>query len=149
MPENKSRKAKFLHKLRAQEDPTAEADVDSSTEPNRPIIELDDRTVGPEAEINRLKAKMITVMEEIRQLRNDNVKLATDHDKLKSEFRELKLVLARLEVKELRAVERVNSWMRSFKMLQEMVGKNNGNQKKAIGLATDSHSHEHKYAAGE
>ena len=127
MGDTKSRKAKIVANLRAQPD---EADVDSSTELDRAIIELDDRSVGPEAEINRLKSKVITVMEEISQLRNQNLKLAMDHDKLKTEFRELKLVLAKLEVKELRAMERVNSWMRSFKMLQEMVGKNDDDQNK-------------------
>ena len=100
MPDTKNRKAKFLHKLHAQEEPAAKSDVDSSTEPNPPIIELDDRSVGPEAEINRLKSKLITVTEEISQLRNENLKFALDHDKLKSEFRELKLVLARFEVRE-------------------------------------------------
>jgi hypothetical protein len=130
MPDTKNRKAKLLHKLHAQEDPTAKADVDSSTEPNPPIIELDDRSVGSEAEINRLKSKLITVMEEINQLRNENLKFSMDHEKLKSEFRELKLVLARFEVRELRAVERVNSWMRSFNLLREMVGSSNDRKKK-------------------
>ena len=130
MPEAMSRKAKLFHSMQAQENPAAGADVDSSNAPRRPIIELDDRTAGPEAEINRLKAKMITVREEIGQLRNENDKLATDHEKLKLEFRELKLVLAKLEVKELRAVERVNSWMSSIRILQEMIGKGDNNQEK-------------------
>ena len=130
MPDTKNRKAKLLHKLHVQEDPTAKADVDSSTEPNPPIIELDDRSVGPEAEINRLKSKLIIVTEEISQLRNENLKFAMDHEKLKSDFRELKLVLARFEVKELRAVERVTSWMRSLNLLREMIGKTDDSKKK-------------------
>ena len=130
MADTKNRKAKVLHKLHAQEDPAAKADVDSSTDPNPPIIELDDRSVGPEAEINRLKSKLTTVTEEISQLRNENLKFAMDHEKLKSDFRELKLMLARFEVKELRAVERVTSWMRSFNLLWDMVGRNNDSKKK-------------------
>ena len=82
MPDTKNRKVKFLHKLHAQEEPAAKSDVDSSTEPNPPIIELDDRSVGPEAEINRLKSKLITVTEDISQLRNDNLKFAMDHERV-------------------------------------------------------------------
>ena len=127
MPDTKNRKAKFLHKLHAQEEPT-KLGVDS--EPTPPIIELDDRSVGPDAEINRLKSKLINVMEDIGQLRNENLKFAMDHEKLKSDFRELKLVLARFEVKELRAVERVTSWMRSLNLLREMIGKTDASKKK-------------------
>jgi hypothetical protein len=129
MPDTENRKAKFLHKLHAQEEPTAKSGVDS-TEPTPPIIELEDRSVGPEAEINRLKSKLITVTEEISQLRNENLKFAMDHEKLKSDFRELKLVLARFEVKELRAVERVTSWMRSLNLLREVIGKTDDSKKK-------------------
>jgi predicted nuclease with TOPRIM domain len=117
MPENKNRIANALHILRRAQDDTAESADNAPDDSNRGIIELDDRTVGPEAEINRLKAKLLTVSEEISQLRHENAKLESEHRNLKAEFREFKLVLAKLEIKELRAVERVGSWMRSLRML--------------------------------
>lgn len=117
MPEDKNRKANALHILRRAQDDAAESVENAPGDSNRLFIELDDRTVGPEAEINRLKSKLLTVSEEISQLRHENVKLESEHQNLKAEFREFKLVLAKLEIKELRAVERVSSWMRSLRML--------------------------------
>ena len=67
----------------------------------RGVIQLDDRTVGPEVEINRLKSKLIIVLDEISQLRKEHVKLVSDQQKLKSELTELKLALAAIEANEL------------------------------------------------
>ena len=53
-------------------------------------------------EINRLKSKLITVLEEISQLRKEHVKLVSDQQKLKSDLTELKLALAAIEANELR-----------------------------------------------
>lgn len=94
MPETKSRKASALHMLRRSLDDASESVENTPADSNRLIIELDDRTVGPEAEINRLKSKMIALSEEISQLRIENVKLVSEHQKLKAEFREFKLILA-------------------------------------------------------
>lgn len=116
MPEDKNRKANALHILRRAQDDAAESVENAPGDSNRLFIELDDRTVGPGAEINRLKSKLLTVSEEISQLRHENVKLESEYQNLKAEFREFKLVLAKLEIKELRAVERVSSWMRSLRM---------------------------------
>ena len=104
MAEIKDRKANLLRKLRQQPDSPVEADEDSPADLKRQTIELGDLTSGPEAEINRLKSSMITMSEEIGQIRSENVRLASDYQKLTTELREIKLVLARVHAKELRAI---------------------------------------------
>ena len=65
----------------------------------RPVIQLDDRTVGPAVEINRLESKLFMVLEEMSQLRKEHAKLVSDQQKLKAEFTELKLALAAIAAK--------------------------------------------------
>ena len=65
----------------------------------RPVIQLDDLTVGPAVEINRLESKLITALEEMSQLRKEHVELVSDQQKLKLEFTELKLALAAIAAK--------------------------------------------------
>ena len=65
----------------------------------RRVIQLDDRTAGPEVEIHRLESKLITALEEMSQLRKQHVKLVSDQQKLKAEFTELKLALTAIEAK--------------------------------------------------
>jgi regulator of replication initiation timing len=47
---------------------------------------------------------------EIGSLRNEN-------QRLKAELREIKLVLSKIQIDELRKFEKVNSWLRSFKKM--------------------------------
>jgi hypothetical protein len=51
-----------------------------------------------------------TMSAAIDQIRNEHVRLASDCQKLTTELREIKLVLAKVHAKELRAVERRQSW---------------------------------------
>jgi len=76
----------------------------NGSNPQRPdstrrVIQLDDRTVGPQVEIHRFESKLITALEEISQLRKQHAKLVFDQQKLKSEFTEIKLALAAIEAK--------------------------------------------------
>ena len=87
----------------------------SSAAPSQPVpaagqnvIVLHDLTSGPEAEVGRLKSRMVELNAEIGSLRNEN-------QSLKAEMRELKLVLSKVQLSELRGLEKVNSWLRSLK----------------------------------
>jgi len=104
MGETKDRKANLLRILRQQLQ-SPEADDGSLGESKRRVIELGDLTTGPESEIDRVKLRMIALSAEIGELRSENVRLASDYQKLTTELREIKLVLARAHAKELRAVE--------------------------------------------
>ncbi|MGH7887251.1 MAG: hypothetical protein ACREPG_05260 [Candidatus Binatia bacterium] len=120
MPLTKEPNASLRDKLRQQPDSPVEANEDAPADSARPVIELADQTSGPEAEINRLKSRMITLSAEIGQIRSENFRLASDYQKLTTELREIKLVLAKVHAKELRASERPSSWSRSLKMLRGM-----------------------------
>ena len=120
MPLTEEQKANLRDKLRQQPDSPVEANEDAPADSALPAIELGDLTSGPEAEINRLKSSMVTLSAEIGQIRSENVRLASDYQKLTTELREIKLVLAKVHAKELRAIERRSSWSRSLKMLQGM-----------------------------
>ena len=65
---------------------------------------------GPEAEISRLKTRVIELTVETGNLRNEN-------QSLKAELREIKLVLSKVQLDELRGFEKVNSWLRSLKLV--------------------------------
>jgi AICAR transformylase/IMP cyclohydrolase PurH len=99
---NKSPNDSDSHSGRQQQQDASESAAMARDDSLRRVIQLDDRTVGPEVEINRLKSKLITVLEEISQLRKEHVKLVSDQQKLKSELTELKLALAAIEANELR-----------------------------------------------
>ena len=99
---NKNPNDSDWHSGRQQQQDASESAAMTRDDSLRGVIQLDDRTVGPEVEINRLKSKLITVLEEISQLRKEHVKLVSDQQKLKSELTELKLALAAIEANELR-----------------------------------------------
>ena len=99
---NKSANDSDSHSGRQQQQDASESAAMTRDDSLHGVIQLDDRTVGPEVEINRLKSKLITVLEEISQLRKEHVKLVSDQQKLKSELTELKLALAAIEANELR-----------------------------------------------
>ena len=99
---NKSPNDSDSHSGRQQQQDASESAAMARDDSLRRVIQLDDRTVGPEVEINRLKSKLIIVLDEISQLRKEHVKLVSDQQKLKSELTELKLALAAIEANELR-----------------------------------------------
>ena len=86
---------------------TTKSQPDSST--GHSVIVLHDLTPGPEAEISRLKTRVIELTVETGNLRNEN-------QSLKAELREIKLVLSKVQLDELRGFEKVNSWLRSLKL---------------------------------
>ena len=109
------RKAQTEEKLRHRADSISQAKGDPTMV--SPVIALHDLRTGPEAEIQRLGARVADLTEEIGGLRHENQKLVLDNQNLRSELLEIKLVLSRLQIDELRGLEKVNSWLRSFKML--------------------------------
>jgi len=74
------------------------------------VIVLHDLTTGPEEETSRLGTRVSELTAEIGSLRNEN-------QRLKAELREIKLVLSKIQIDELRKFEKVNSWLRSFKKM--------------------------------
>ena len=107
-----------------QPDSKLEAGAGSPTDLKPSVIELGDLTSGPETEINRLKSGMSAMSAELGSIREANVKLVSDYLKLATEFREIKLVLAKVHAKELRAVEGRSSWLESLNDLQGIFKKN-------------------------
>ena len=99
MPIINDQKAELRVKSRQQPESQVDADEETPHDSSRPVIELADLTTGPEAEVNRLKASMITLSAEIGQIRNVHVQLASDYQTLTSELREIKLVLAKVQAK--------------------------------------------------
>ena len=87
MPLTKEQKADLRDELRQQPNCSVEANEDAPADLKRQTIELGDLTSGPEAEINRLKSSMITMSAEIGQIRSENVRLASDYQKLTTELR--------------------------------------------------------------
>jgi len=74
------------------------------------VIVLQDLTTGTEAEVGRLKTQVSELAAEIGSLRHEN-------QSLKAELREIKLVLSKVQLNELRGLEKANSWLRSLKMV--------------------------------
>jgi hypothetical protein len=109
--------------LHHQAESKVESAVVSSVDLKHSVIELADLTSNPEAEISKLKSTMSAMAAEIGHIRGENVKLIADYQKLTTEFREIKLVLAKVHAKELRAVEGRSSWLESLD-LQGMFKKN-------------------------
>jgi hypothetical protein len=110
MPTIKDKKSILQDKLRRPSDLAAETNEDSPPDANRTVIELGDLSSGTEAELDRLRSTVSTMSAAIDQIRNEHVRLASDCQKLTTELREIKLVLAKVHAKELRAVERRQSW---------------------------------------
>ena len=104
------RKAKQEEKLRPQAGSQAMTKVDVAAKPV--IIALHDLRTGPEAEIHRLEVRVATLVEEIGHLRGENQKLTAANEKLDSDLREIRLLLSKVQIDELRGLERVNPWLR-------------------------------------
>jgi hypothetical protein len=139
MPIINDQKADLIGKSRQPADGQAEADEETAAEASGRAIELADLTTGPEAEVNRLKSSMIALSAEISQIRSEHVGLVSDYQRLTGELRDIKLVLAKVHAKELRAIERSNSWMQSLRLLREMFRKS-PNRGKNSGPETGYHS---------
>jgi hypothetical protein len=103
MLETKVKNGEELLKLSAAGSPADAA-------PGKAAIVLHDLTTEPEEETNRLGTRMSELTAEIGSLRNEN-------QRLKAELREVKLVLSKIQIEELRKFEKVNSWLRSFKKM--------------------------------
>lgn len=74
------------------------------------VIVLQDHTAGPAEETSRLQTRVTELSAENGTLRNEN-------QRLKAELREVKLVLSKVQIDELRRFEKVHSWLRSFKKM--------------------------------
>ena len=109
------RKAQTEEKLRHRADSISQAKGGPTMV--SPVIALHDLRTGSDAEINRLEDREASLTAEIGNLRQENQKLILDNQNLRSELLEIKLVLSRVQIDELRGLEKVNSWLRSFKML--------------------------------
>jgi hypothetical protein len=120
MPTINHQKADLPVNSGRQTDSEVEADEETPTDSSRPVIELGDLTTGAEAEVNRVKSNVIALSAEISRIRSEHVGLASDYQKLTGELRDIKLVLAKVHVKELRTIERRNSWMESLRQLCEI-----------------------------
>ena len=98
---------KAKHEEATSTSSTTESQPDSAA--GQSVIVLHDLTTGPEADIRRLKTRLSELTVEIGALRNEN-------QTLKGELREIKLVLSKVQLNELRGFEKVNSWLRSLKL---------------------------------
>jgi hypothetical protein len=98
---------KAKHEDAASRSSATESQPDSAA--GQGVIVLHDLTTGPEADIGRLKTRLSELTVEIGNLRNEN-------QSLKAELREIKLVLSKVQLNELRGFEKVNSWLRSLKL---------------------------------
>ena len=105
------RKAQVRERLRQQ----SESKVDGVGSAATPVIVLDDRSTGPEAENHRLKAQLASLNADLDKLRAENQKLISDKQILNTELLEMKLLMSKLQVDELRGLERNNFWLRPFK----------------------------------
>jgi len=103
MLETKVKNGEELSKLSAAESP-----ADSAA--GKAAIVLHDLTTEPEVETSGLGTRVSELTAEIGSLRNEN-------QRLKAELREIKLVLSKIQIDELRKFEKVNSWLRSFKKM--------------------------------
>lgn len=109
------RKGKLEEELRPQATARAGTKADAAVTPG--VIALHDLRTGPEAEVHRLEAKLIGLNEQISHLRDENHKLTMTNQKLNSDLREIRLLLSKVQIDELRGFEKVNSWLRSLKMV--------------------------------
>jgi len=132
-------KADFQDIPRQQPECQVEAEGEAPVDSSRPVIALGDLTTGAEAEVGRLKAGMIALSAEIGQIRGEHAGLASDYRKLTGELREIKLVLAKVHAKELRAIESGSGWMESLRLLREVFQKN-PNQCKSQGAKSRTSS---------
>jgi len=124
MPTINNQKADLPDNSRRQTDSEVETAEETPADSSPAVIELGDLTTGAEAEVNRVKSNMLALSAEISRIRSEHVGLASDYQKLTGELRDIKLVLAKVHVKELRTIERRNSWMESLRQLRELFQKN-------------------------
>ena len=89
---------------------TSTTQLRSAVTTGQAAIVLHDLTTGPEAEAGRLRTRVSELTAENGNLRNEN-------QSLRAELREIKLVLSKVQIDELRKFEKVNSWLRSFKKM--------------------------------
>lgn len=87
----------------------AQSQLDPATGQTGNVIVLHDLTNSPEAEIGRLKTRLIDLIRDIGELRNEN-------QSLKAQLRDVKLVLSKVQIDELRGIEKASSWLRSLKL---------------------------------
>jgi hypothetical protein len=124
MPTINNQKADLPDNSRRQTDSEVETAEETPADSSPAVIELGDLTTGAEAEVNRVKSNMLALSAGISRIRSEHVGLASDYQKLTGELRDIKLVLAKVHVKELRTIERRNSWMESLRQLRELFQKN-------------------------
>src|SRR5262245_2249239 len=105
---------------RPQPEGTVEANEEAGPQSLGPVIELGDLTTGPEAEVSRLKSNMTMMLAEVNRIRSEHASLAADYQGLTLEFRDIKLVLAKVHAKELRAIERPGRWSQFTERLRAM-----------------------------
>lgn len=74
------------------------------------VIVLHDRTTAAEKEASLLQIQ-------VNELSAENGSLRHENQRLKAELREVRLVLSKVQIDELRRFERVGSWLRSFKKM--------------------------------
>jgi Mg2+ and Co2+ transporter CorA len=86
----------------------AKSQLDPATGQTGNVIVLHDLTNSPEAEIGRLKTRLIDLTRDIGELRNEN-------QSLKAQLRDVKQVLSKVQIDELRGIEKASSWLRSLK----------------------------------
>ena len=76
----------------------------------QPVIVLHDLTTTPTQETSRRGTRETELTAELGNLRNEN-------QRLKAELRDIKLVLSKVQIDELRSFERINSWLSSIKKM--------------------------------
>jgi hypothetical protein len=96
-----------------------------------PTIELGDLTTGPDAEINRLRSSMLTLLGEMSEIRRQHAVLLSDHQKLTGELREIKLVLAKVHAKELSTIEWQRTWTEWLRKLSDFFQSDHGRSRAA------------------
>jgi len=104
------RKGKPEEELRSQAAAHAEPKPDAGAAPG--VIALHDLRNGPAADIHRLETRIVSLNDEIGHLRRENHRLTTANQKLDADLREIRLLLSKIQISELRGLERVNSWLR-------------------------------------
>jgi len=109
------KKVPLEEKQRRHADAPAVPKVDPVARPT--VIELQDLRTGPDTEVHRFDARVASLSEEISHLRSENQKLTAANHKLNADLREIKLLLSKLQIKELHGLEKVDSWLRSLKLV--------------------------------
>ena len=107
MPEQKE---KLGDKSRLDRASQSESNADAAT--TLGVIELHDLRTGPDAEFRRIEGQVIGLGQEISQLRGENQRLMAANQKLDAELRDVKMLLSKVQITELRRLEKVSTWLR-------------------------------------